>query len=95
MDKKGFSDYVFEELSVQIDMLKHSASFHIAGHRIPTPQETGIHVYDSRYRRFSLPVTPVPGLLGAAKKSAVAKAVTKEELKINHLKGKGFHIPLK
>lgn len=55
----SLSDYMFEELSVQLDVLQHSSSFHIARYRILTPETSGIHVYNTRYRRFSLPVQPV------------------------------------
>ena len=61
MEEGPFADYVFEELSVQIDFLKRSSTFHVAGHRISTPRESGIHKYNATYRRIpSLPSTPVP-----------------------------------
>lgn len=67
----SLSDYMFEELSVQLDVLQCTSSFHIARYRILTPETSGIHVYDTRYRRFSLPAQPVGARLRLPSRQSV------------------------
>lgn len=55
MGERGFSDYVFEQLTVDMERLRRSSTYSLAGNMIEIPQESGVHIYDTHSRRFSVP----------------------------------------
>jgi len=54
MEKVRTTDYVFEELSVQIDMLRRLSTFSLAGGIIQTPQVMGIHRFNPRRKSMNV-----------------------------------------
>jgi len=54
MEKVRTTDYVFEELSVQIDMLRRLSTFSLAGGIIQTPQVMGVHRFNPRRKSMTV-----------------------------------------
>ena len=48
-------DYRFEELRVNLNIMRRSSMYTVRREQIETPSESGVHVYDASYRRYSVP----------------------------------------